>query len=233
MSRETQGGSSSGREGAAVRSRRRPAAPAGGQPAALERQDFPGAVLVRHGQTEWSLSGRHTGLSDIPLTGRGERDARRLAQRLRGLAFAQVLVSPLRRAVRTCELAGFVAGARVDPDLLEWNYGEFEGRRTAEIRAERPGWRLFRDGCPGGESPQAVGERADRIIARIRSTEGLTLLVSSGHILRVLVARWLGLPPAAGSLFLLETASVSMLGYEHDRSEPVVRRWNDTGGGRR
>ena len=231
MSRESQGTSRAGRAGGDVQPRRRRGAAAGGRPAALDRNDSPGAILVRHGQTEWSLSGRHTGLSDIALTARGERDARRLAQRLRGLAFAQVLVSPLRRAVRTCELAGFVAGARVDPDLLEWNYGEFEGRRTAEIRAARPGWRLFHDGCPGGESPQAVGARADRIIARIRSTEGLTLLVSSGHILRVLVARWLGLPSAAGSLFLLETASVSRLGYEHDRSEPVVRRWNDTGGG--
>lgn len=193
--------------------------------------ELPVICLVRHGETAWSLTGQHTGLSDLPLTERGERAARALVPRLRAPRFALVLTSPLQRAVRTCELAGFSAVAQVDADLCEWNYGAYEGRRTAEIRAERPGWRLFRDGCPGGESPQAVGERADRIIARIRSTEGLTLLVSSGHILRVLVARWLGLPPAAGSLFLLETASVSRLGYEHDRSEPVVRRWNDTGGG--
>lgn len=190
--------------------------------------DSPSVFLVRHGETEWSLSGRHTGLSDLPLTERGEQDVHRLAERLRGLRFAQVLVSPLRRAVRTCELAGFGAAAQTDPDLLEWNYGEYEGRRTADIRAERPGWRLFRDGCPGGESPLAVGTRADRVIARVRVSEGNTLLVSSGHILRVLVARWLGLAPGEGSLFLLGTASLSALGYEHDRSEPVVRLWNDT-----
>lgn len=190
--------------------------------------DSPSVFLVRHGETEWSLSGRHTGLSDIPLTERGERDAHRLAERLRGLPFTQVLVSPLKRAVRTCELAGFGEAASVDPDLLEWNYGEYEGRRTADIRAERPGWQLFRDGCPGGESLQAVGARADRVIARVRASEGGTLLVSSGHILRVLVARWLGLPPAAGGLFLLGTASVSILGYGHDLTEPAVSLWNDT-----
>lgn len=191
--------------------------------------DSPSVFLVRHGQTEWSAAGRHTGLSDIPLTEGGERDARRLAGRLRGQGFAQVLVSPLKRAVRTCELAGFGEAAGIDPDLLEWNYGEYEGRRTVDIRAERPGWRLFRDGCPGGESPEAVGARADRVIARVRASEGNTLLISSGHILRVLVARWLDLPPAAGNLFLLGTGSVSVLGYGHDLSEPAVRLWNDTG----
>ncbi len=190
--------------------------------------ESPKVFLVRHGQTEWSLSGRHTGLSDIPLTERGERSALELAQRLRDARIAQVLVSPLRRAVRTCELAGFGAVAMADPDLLEWNYGEYEGRRTADIRAERPDWRLFRDGCPGGESPEAVGERADRVIARVRAVEGNTLLVSSGHIMRVLAARWLGLAPGSGGLFMLDTASVSILGYEHDRSEPAVRLWNDT-----
>lgn len=190
--------------------------------------DSPSVFLVRHGETEWSLSGRHTGLSDIPLTERGEHDARRLAERLRGLRFTQVLVSPLTRAVRTCELAGFAAAASVDPDLLEWNYGEYEGRRTADIRAGRPDWQLFRDGCPGGESPQAVASRADRVIARVRASEGSTLLISSGHILRVLVARWLGLPPAAGALFLLGTGSVSTLGYGHDLTEPAVSLWNDT-----
>ena len=190
--------------------------------------ESPKVFLVRHGQTEWSLSGRHTGLSDIPLTERGERSALELAQRLRDARIVQVLVSPLRRAVRTCELAGFGAVARADPDLLEWNYGEYEGRRTADIRAERPDWRLFRDGCPGGESPEAVGERADRVIARVRAVEGNTLLVSSGHIMRVLAARWLGLAPGSGGLFMLDTASVSILGYEHDRSEPAVRLWNDT-----
>lgn len=190
--------------------------------------ESPKVFLVRHGETEWSLSGRHTGLSDIPLTERGERGARHLAKRLHGLKFAQVLVSPLKRAVRTCELAGFGAQASIDPDLLEWDYGDYEGRRTVEIRAQRPDWRLFRDGCPGGESPQAIGERADRVIERVRRIEGDTLLVSSGHITRVLAARWLGLAPAAGALYALDTASVSILGYEHDRSEPAMRLWNDT-----
>ena len=190
--------------------------------------ESPKVFLVRHGETEWSLSGRHTGLSDIPLTERGERSACQLAERLRGVRFSQVLVSPLRRAVRTCELAGFGARARTDHDLVEWDYGEYEGRRTADIRAERPDWRLFRDGCPGGESPQAVGTRADRVIARARAIEGNTLLVSSGHIMRVLAARWLALDPRAGGLFTLDTASVSVLGYEHGRNEPALRLWNDT-----
>lgn len=189
---------------------------------------FPRVFLLRHGETEWSLSGRHTGLTDLPLTERGENAARQVALRLHGLTFARVWVSPLRRAMRTCELAGFGAQAAIDPDLVEWNYGQYEGRRTVDIRAERPGWKIFRDGCPGGESLPAIGTRADRVIARVRATEGDTLLVSSGHILRVLVARWLGLDPRAGGLFLLDTASVSVLGYEHDLSEPVVRLLNDT-----
>lgn len=189
---------------------------------------LPIICLVRHGETAWSLSGQHTGLTDLPLTERGERAARALVPRLRDPQFSLVLTSPLQRAARTCELAGFAAMAHTEADLCEWDYGAYEGRRTAEIRAERPDWDLFRDGCPGGESPQAVGMRADRIVARVRALEGDTLLVSSGHILRVLAARWLNLPPLAGSLLLLGTASVSVLGYEHDRSEPAVRLWNDT-----
>ena len=184
--------------------------------------------VARHGETAWSLSGQHTGLTDLPLTERGERNARRLGDRLKGLTFTKVLTSPLQRAARTCELAGFGASAEVDRDLLEWNYGEYEGRRTAEIHAERPDWQLFRDGCPGGESPDQVGARADQVVSRVRATQGDVLLFSSGHFLRVLAARWLGLEPSAGRYLLLSTASLSALGYEHNLCQPVVRLWNDT-----
>lgn len=191
-------------------------------------KSLPTAYLARHGETAWSLSGQHTGLTDLPLTERGELNARKLGERLRGLAFAQVLTSPLQRAAKTCELAGFAATAQIDHDLVEWNYGEYEGRRTAEILQGRADWRLFRDGCPGGESPADVGARADRVIARIRAVAGDVLVFSSGHFLRVLGARWLGLQPGAGRYFLLGTASLSALGYEHDASEPVFRFWDDT-----
>jgi probable phosphoglycerate mutase len=144
------------------------------------------------------------------------------------LVFAKVLTSPLQRAVRTCELAGFGAAAEVDPDLVEWNYGKYEGLRTAEIHAKRPDWQLFRDGCPDGESPDQVGVRADRVVSRVRAIKGDVLIFSSGHFLRVLTARWLGLEPAAGRFFMLNTASVSVLGYENSLSQPVIRLWNDT-----
>ena len=191
-------------------------------------ETLPIIYVARHGETAWSLSGQHTGLTDLPLTERGERNARRLGERLHGMNFAKVFTSPLQRAARTCELAGFGAVAEVDGDLLEWNYGEYEGRRTAEILAERSGWQLFRDGCPGGEAPDQIGARADRVVSRVRAVEGEVLLFSSGHFLRVLAARWLGLEPGAGRYFLLSTASLSALGYEHDRSEPVIRLWNET-----
>jgi probable phosphoglycerate mutase len=190
--------------------------------------DFPIVYLARHGETEWSLSGRHTGLTDLPLTARGERNARRLGERLQRLALAKVFTSPLQRATKTCEFAGFKSAAEVDRDLVEWNYGDYEGKRSAEILKERPGWQLFRDGCPGGESPAQIAERADRVVRRVRSVPGNTLIFSSGHFLRVFAARWLGLEPIAGRLFLLFTASVSALSYEHDLSEPAVRFWNDT-----
>jgi broad specificity phosphatase PhoE len=189
---------------------------------------LPVIYLARHGETAWSLTGQHTGRTDLPLTERGQRNARQLGERLKNLKFAKVLTSPLQRAARTCDLAGFKAAAQVDPNLLEWNYGQYEGRRSAEIRAERPDWDLFRDGCPGGESPADVGARADAVIQRVRAADGDVLLFSSGHLLRVLAARWLGLEPTAARYFLLETASLSMLGYEHGRSEPVIRLWNDT-----
>lgn len=192
-------------------------------------ETLPVIYLARHGETAWSLTGQHTGLTDLPLTERGERNARRLGERLKGLSFTKVLTSPLQRAVRTCELAGFGATAEVDRDLLEWNYGAYEGRRTAEILAERPGWQLFVDGCPGGESPDRIGARADRVVSRLRAVKGDVLLFSSGHFLRVLSARWLGLEPRGGRYFLLSTASLGTLGYEHNSlSEPVIRLWNDT-----
>jgi probable phosphoglycerate mutase len=188
---------------------------------------LPIVYLARHGETAWSLAGRHTGRTDLPLTEHGEREACRLAKTLQGLKFAKVFCSPLQRAVRTCELAGFGAAADRDPDLVEWDYGEYEGRRTVEIHGERPDWQLFRDGCPGGESVAAIGARADEVVRRLRAVEGDVLLFSSGHILRVLTARWLGLEPAAGKYFLLSTATLSALGYEHELSEPVIRLWNE------
>jgi len=191
-------------------------------------ETLPVVYLARHGETVWSLSGQHTGLTDLPLTDRGERNARRLAERLKGLSFSKVFSSPLQRAMRTCELAGFGGRGEIDRDLLEWNYGEYEGLRTQEIHAKRPDWQLFRDGCPGGESPDQVGERADRVVRRMREIQGNVLIFSSGHILRVLSARWLGLEPAAGKYFLLSTASLSELGYEHKLSQSVVQLWNDT-----
>jgi broad specificity phosphatase PhoE len=190
---------------------------------------LPVIYVARHGETAWSLSGQHTSFTDLPLTERGEHNARRLGERLKGLTFAKVLSSPLQRATRTCELVGFGAVAEIDRDLLEWNYGEYEGRRTAEILGERPGWQLFHDGCPGGESPDQIGARADRVVSRLRAIHGDVLLFSSGHFLRVLAARWLGLEPAGGRYFLLSTASLGTLAYEHNKlSEPVIRLWNDT-----
>jgi broad specificity phosphatase PhoE len=189
---------------------------------------LPIIYLARHGETAWSLSGQHTGLTDLPLTEHGQCNARRLGERLKGLTFAEVLTSPLQRAVCTCRLAGFGPGAEIDSDLLEWNYGQYEGLRSAEIHAARPDWQLFRDGCPGGESPDQVGARADYVVSRLRSVYGDVLLFSSGHFLRVLAARWLGLEPGAGKYFQLSTASLSALSYEHNLSEPVIRLWDDT-----
>jgi len=183
--------------------------------------------LARHGETAWSLSGQHTGRTDLPLTERGERNARALGERLRGLTFAKVFTSPLQRAARTCELAGFAGAAEIDLDLVEWDYGQYEGRRSAEIHAERPDWQLFRDGCPGGESPGQIGARADRVVGRVRAVKGDVLVFSSGHFLRVLAARWLGLDAAGGRYFLLSTASLSTLGYEHKLAEPAIHLWND------
>ncbi len=188
---------------------------------------LPCVYLARHGETAWSLSGQHTGLTDLPLTERGEGNARRLGKLIGHVDFARVLASPLQRAKRTCELAGYGEGAGVDDDLVEWNYGQYEGKKTVEIRKTRPDWQLFRDGCPGGESPEDVGRRADRAIARLRAVAGNVLVFSSGHFLRVLAARWLGLEAAAGKYLLLTTATLSIVGYEHNANEPVIRLWND------
>ena len=189
-------------------------------------QPLPEIHVIRHGETAWTESRRHTGLTDIPLTDRGERQARRFGEHLRGRSFAQVFTSPLQRARRTCELAGFGA-ARIDPELVEWNYGAYDGLTTAEILKQRPGWQLFRDGCPGGESVAEVGARADRVIGRLRPLDIDVLLFSSGHFMRVFAARWLGLDASGGRLFLLSTTTLSILGYDHDKSEPVIRLWND------
>jgi broad specificity phosphatase PhoE len=190
---------------------------------------FPVIYIARHGETAWTVTGQHTGLTDLPLTPQGERNAQALATRLDGLSFAKVCTSPLQRARRTCALAGFGSLAEIDNDLVEWNYGAYEGRRTVDILAERPGWQLFRDGCPGGESPAQVRFRAENVLSRIRAIQGNVLIFSSGHFIRVLAARWIGLEPSVHSMsFLLSTASLSALGYEHDLSRPVIRLWNDT-----
>jgi probable phosphoglycerate mutase len=192
-------------------------------------ETLPIIYIARHGETAWSLTGQHTGLTDLPLTERGERNASRLRDRLKGLTFARVFSSPLQRARRTCELAGFGGVAVVDSDLVEWNYGRYEGLTSAEIHAQRPDWNLFRDGCPGGESPGEVAARADRVVGRLRAIPGDVLLFSSGHFIRVLASRWLGVETSINSrYFMLSTASLSALGYENDRSRPVLRLWNET-----
>jgi broad specificity phosphatase PhoE len=184
--------------------------------------------LARHGETEWTITGQHTGLTDLPLTDRGECNARLLGERLSGMTFARVLTSPLRRAIRTCELAGFGSVAEIDRDLVEWDYGDYEGRLTVDILRERPDWELFRDGCPGGELPQQVAARADRIVNRVRTLSQDILMFSSGHFLRVLAARWIGIEPFNARSLMLNTASLSSLGYENGLSKPAIRLWNDT-----
>jgi broad specificity phosphatase PhoE len=189
---------------------------------------LPVIYVARHGETAWTLTGQHTGLTDLPLTPQGERNARALADRLKGLDFAKVFTSPLQRASRTCALAGFGVVAEVDSDLVEWNYGDYEGLRSSEIRANRPDWQLFRDGCPGGESPAQVMARADNVVKRVREAKGDVLVFSSGHFIRMLAARWIGIEPSVHSMsFLLSTASLSAVGYDQDLSHPVIRLWND------
>ena len=184
--------------------------------------------LIRHGETAWSLSGQHTSYTDIPLTEKGEADARQLAQRLGSVRFNEVFTSPRLRARRTCELAGFSCRSKIEPELAEWNYGEYEGLRTTEIHKIRPAWKIFTDGCPGGESPADIAARADRVIASLRSHEGKVAVFAHGHIGRVLAARWIGESVECGQHLLLNPASVSVLAYEHDDPDhPVIALWND------
>jgi probable phosphoglycerate mutase len=183
--------------------------------------------LARHGETDWSRSGRHTGRTDLALSAQGELNARLLAGPMAGVRFDRVLTSPRQRARRTCELAGLGAAAETEPDLAEWDYGDYEGLTSAEILQRNPGWRLFRDGCPGGESPQQVGARADRLIARLRAMEGEVALFTHGHFGRVLAARWIGLPVGDGERLLLDTAGLGILAFEHgNRDAPVLALWN-------
>ena len=191
-------------------------------------ETFPVAYLARHGETAWTVTGQHTGLTDLPLTERGEANARRLAVRLAGIHFTKVFTSPLKRARRTCELAGFAQVAELDHDLVEWNYGRYEGLHRVDILRESPDWQLFRDGCPDGESPEQVAERADRVVARIRQVAGNVLLFSSGHFLRVLATRWIGIAPINGQAFMLSTASLSALSHENTLTEPAISFWDDT-----
>ena len=191
------------------------------------KQTFPQVYLVRHGETAWSISGQHTGRTDIRLTKQGERAAQELSARLKDLSFAKVFTSPLQRARQTSDLAGFGASAEADPDLMEWDYGNYEGRRTVDIRAERPGWRLFEDGCPGGETLLEMAMRADRVIARVRALESDVLVFAHREILRILIVRWIALPALEARHLDIATASVSTLGYDHDLDEPVIRLLND------
>lgn len=185
--------------------------------------------LIRHGDTRWTVSGQHTGRTDLPLTVRGEDEARALDPLLRARTFTRVLTSPRQRARRTCELAGLGAAAEIEPDLAEWDYGEYEGRRSVDVRTERPGWNVFRDGCPGGETPEQVSDRADRLIASLLPLDGNVALFSHGQFGCVLAARWIGMPAVAGQHFALGAASLSILG--HEPSHPTVRviaLWNGT-----
>jgi len=189
----------------------------------------PRLFLLRHGNTDWSDSRKHTGRTDIPLNASGEQHALLLGKRLKGETFARTFISPLIRVRRTCELAGFAQDAKVDADLTEWDYGDYEGLLTADVHLTRPDWYLYRDGAPGGESPEQVAARADRFIQRVIPLDGDVAAFSSAQIIRMIAARWLGLPPLAAQYFYTETASVGILGYEHDRSRPVVQLWDDVG----
>ncbi|MGO8671401.1 MAG: histidine phosphatase family protein [Capsulimonadaceae bacterium] len=189
--------------------------------------NVPRLYLIRHGETEWALSGRHTRSTDIPLTARGEERACQLGQSLRDLAWSCVLTSPRERARRTCEIAGLEPGATIEPDLAEWDYGDFEGLRTAEIHIDHPGWNIFRDGCPGGESPVQVANRADQLLARLRRLGGNIALFTHGHFGCILAMRWVELPIVEGRHFPLGTASLSILGYEPSHPDvPVIALWN-------
>jgi len=194
-----------------------------GSPDATE---LPRIYLIRHGETAWSRSGQHTGRTDLPLTPEGEAEARTLAGRLAGIRFDQVYSSPRQRAQRTCELAGLAAAMFIDPDLAEWDYGDYEGLRTEEIRANQPDWSIYRDGCPQGESPADISARADRLIVRLAGMSGTTAVFSHGHFGRVLAVRWIGWPVPAAAHLLIHTASLSLLTCEQNRGRPVIGLWN-------
>ena len=192
-------------------------------------QVLPTVFLVRHGDTAWTLTAQHTGRTDLPLIEQGEHQARAVGARFSALRFDRILSSPLRRARRTAELAMPSSLIEPDDDLMEWDYGDYEGRRTVDIEAERPGWRLFRDGSPGGETLASVGARVDLVISRIREGGGHVLVFAHREVLRILAVRWIGLAPMEGRSLVLATASVSVLGYDHDLTEPVIHVWNDLG----
>ena len=194
---------------------------------------LPRLFLVRHGETEWSLSGQHSGHADIPLTLNGESEARRLGDRIRDVSFQYVLTSPLQRARQTCQFAGFADNAEAEPDLIEWDNGDYQGRTRKEIEASRPGWDLFRDGCPNGESPQQILDRADRLIAKLVKLHGSVALFTHGHFGRVLGARWIGMSIELADRLLLDTASLSILGYQHNQaSDRAIALWNSPSRGR-
>lgn len=190
-------------------------------------EKLPSIYLVRHGETPWTVTRQHTGRTDIPLIPKGEADALKIGTRLENLSFEKVYSSPLKRALRTSQLAGFQDVVQIDPDLAEWDYGKYEGITTKEIRAKDPDWDIFRDGCPGGESPEQISARADRVIVSLKPVKGNVLVFSHAHFLRVLATRWLELNVKEARCFLLGTSSVSILGYEHNQNEPVICLWND------
>jgi broad specificity phosphatase PhoE len=191
-------------------------------------EPLPEVFLIRHGETEWTTTARMTGNVDLPLTPRGEAEASRIERRLRGIGFHHVLVSPKVRARRTAELAGLAARAEIDDELVEWDYGRYQGRRLDEVHVERPGWSLFRDGCPEGESVDQIAARADRVVARLRAMGGRIALFGHGHFFRALAARWLGAPVGCGARLLLSTGALGVLGYEHGIDSPALVLWNET-----
>ena len=191
--------------------------------------ELPKVYLARHGETEWSLSGQHTGTTDIPLTPNGEVQARQLGERIADLKFDRVWSSPRVRATRTAEIAGLGSQVEIIPDLAEWNYGEYEGLTTDQIQARAPGWLIYRDGCPGGESVEAITERVDRFLGRLRALPGTSILISHGHMTRLLALRWLGLPVIHGKYLKIGTAALGIVGYDGDRTKPVLELWNEQG----
>lgn len=194
--------------------------------AAIMAETLPLIYLVRHGETEWTLTRQHTGTTDIPLTEKGESDALQVGRELQGQTFAKIFSSPRQRARRTCELAGFASSCEINNDLAEWNYGDYEGITSKEIAQKNPRWDLFKEGCPGGESPEQISARADRVVKEMLRVQGKALIFSHGHFLRVLAVRWICLPVQEAAHFLLSTSSISILGFEHSLDKPAIHLWN-------